>query len=140
MTFAQNSNSIQGVWNVNVTVVDCVTGAVIRNVRSIQGFSHDGSFTETANSSLRGSSVGTWNHDGGKSYTATYWFFRYTTTGTFASFAYAPLNSITLADDGNHFAASGTVQDFDANNNLTSTSCVTQVANRLATSGQGNGN
>jgi hypothetical protein len=135
--FAQNNNGIEGVWNVNVTVTNCQTGAVIRVVRSIQGFSHDGSFTETANTFLRGSSVGTWNHDGGDNYSATFWFFRYTATGTFASFAYAP-DSITLADDGNHFTASGTIQDFDANNNLISTGCFTHAATRLAASGQGN--
>ncbi len=134
---AQNSNSIEGVWNVTVTVTNCQTGAVIRTVRAIQGFSHDGSFTETASTYLRGSSIGTWNHDGGQNYNTTYWFFRYTPTGGFASFAYA-LNSEKLDDDGNHFTASGTIQDFDANNNLISVGCVAHSATRLAVSGQGN--
>ena len=38
VAFAQNSNSIEGVWDVAVTVTNCQTGAVIRNVRAIQGF------------------------------------------------------------------------------------------------------
>lgn len=134
---AQNSNSIEGVWNVTVTVTNCQTGALIRTVRAIQGFSHDGSFTETASTYLRGSSIGTWNHDGGQNYSTTYWFFRYTPTGGFASFAYA-LNREKLDDDGNHFTASGTIQDFDANNNLISVGCVVHSATRLAASGQGN--
>ncbi|HEX7894493.1 MAG TPA: hypothetical protein VF447_09905 [Terriglobales bacterium] len=135
--FAQNSNSIEGVWNVTVTVTNCQTGAPIRVVHAIQGFSHDGSFSETANTSLRGSSIGTWNHDGGDNYSATYWFYRYTSTGAFASFAYA-INKEKLDDDGNHFTASGTIQDFDANGNLISIGCVVHSATRLATSGQGN--
>jgi len=134
---AQNSNSIEGVWNVTVTVTNCQTGALIRTVRAIQGFSHDGSFTETASTYLRGSSIGTWNHEGGQNYSTTYWFFRYTPTGGFASFAYA-LNREKLDDDGNHFTASGTIQDFDANNNLISVGCVVHSATRLAASGQGN--
>lgn len=137
VAFAQDSNSIEGVWDVAVTVTNCQTGAVIRNVRAIQGFSHDGSFTETASTYLRGSSVGTWNHNGGENYSSTYWFFRYTPTGGFSSFAYA-LNSEKLSDDGNHFTASGTIQDFDANGNLISTGCVLHVGTRLAASGQGN--
>ena len=137
VAFAQNANSIEGVWNVTVTVTNCQTGALIRVVRAIQGFSHDGSFTETASTYLRGSSVGTWNHNGGENYSSTYWFFRYTPTGGFSSFAYA-LNSETLADDGNHFTASGTVQDFDATGNLIATGCVVHSATRLAASGQGN--
>jgi len=59
-----------------------------------------------------------------------------TSTGTFASFAYA-LDSIKLVDD-NHFTAVGTIQDFDANNNLISTGCFVHAATRLAASGQGN--
>ena len=137
VAFAQNSNSIEGVWNVTVTVTNCQTGALIRVVRAIQGFSHDGSFTETASTYLRGSSIGTWNHDGGENYSSTYWFFRYTPTGAFASFASA-LNNETLADDGNHFTASGTIQDFDAAGNLISVGCVVHSGTRLAASGQGN--
>lgn len=137
VAFAQNANSIEGVWNVTVTVTNCQTGAPIRVVRAIQGFSHDGTFSETASTYLRGSSVGIWNHDGGQTYNSTYWFFRYTPTGAFSSFAYA-LNSETLADDGNHFTASGTIQDFDATGNLISTGCVVHSATRLAASGQGN--
>jgi hypothetical protein len=137
LALAQNGNSIEGVWNVTVHVTDCQTGANIRTVRAIQGFSHDGTFSETANTYLRGSSVGTWNHDGTGNYSATYWFFRYTPTGTFASFAYA-LDSIKMGDDGNHFTASGVIRDYDANNNLTAIGCFVHAATRLATSGQGN--
>ncbi len=137
VAFAQDSNSIEGVWDVRVTVTNCQTGAVIRNVRAIQGFSHDGSFTETASTYLRGSSIGTWNHDGGENYSSTYWFFRYTPTGGFSSFASA-LNNEKLAEDGNHFTASGTIQDFDASGNLISTGCVMHAGTRLAASGQGN--
>jgi|SRR5690348_8499785 hypothetical protein len=137
VAFAQNNNSIEGVWNVTVTVTNCQTGAPIRVVHAIQGFSHDGSFSETASTYLRGSSIGTWNHNGGQNYSTTYWFYRYTATGAFASFAYA-LNSEKLDDNGNHFTASGIIQDFDANNNLISVGCVVHSATRLAASGQGN--
>ena len=136
VAFAQNDNSIEGVWNVTVTVTNCQTGALIRTVRAIQGFSHDGSFTETASTYLRGSSIGIWNHDDGDNYSTTYWFFRYTPTGALASFAYA-LNKEKLDDDGDHFTASGTIQDFDASGNLISTGCVVHSATRLAASGQG---
>jgi len=134
---AQNRNTIEGVWNVTVTVTDCQTGALIRTVHAIQGFAHHGSFTETASTYLRGSSIGTWNHDGGDNYSTSYWFFRYTPTGAFASFAYA-LNKEQLSDDGNHFTASGAIQDFDASGNLISTGCVVHSATRLAAPGRNN--
>jgi len=130
VALAQDAHSIVGTWNVSVTVKNCSTGAVIRTVRSLQMFSHDGSFTETASTFLRGSSLGSWDRTGGETYNATFWFFRYNPTGTFASFAQA-LDSVTLSDDGNTFTASGTIQDFDASNNLISTGCVTHSATRL---------
>jgi len=127
---AQETRRLQGTWDVSVTVQDCQTGAPIRNVRSLQGFFRDGSFTETANTSLRGTSVGAWNHTGGHSYSARYWFFRYKPDGTFASIAQA-IDMITLSPDGTQFVASGTIQDFDANNVSLSIGCFTHAAKRL---------
>ena len=127
---AQNANSIEGTWSVAVTVVDCTTGVLIRNVRSLQMFSHDGTITETAFTASRGISVGKWSRTGGKNFSDQFWFFRYTPNGTFASLAEG-LDAIKLSSDGSTFTSVGTVQDFDANGNLISTGCVTHAAVRL---------
>ena len=127
---AQERPRLEGVWDVSVTVTNCQTGAVIRTVRSLQMFDHHGSFTETANTFLRGSSLGSWAHSHEQTYDATYWFFRYKPDGTFASFAKS-LDSIELDPDGSTFTASGTIQDFDATGTLISTGCFTHAAKRL---------
>ena len=127
---AQNPNSVVGTWQVSVTVVNCSTGAVIRNVTSLQNFSADGSITETAFTAARGPSVGRWSHTGGKNFNDAFWFYRYTPTGTFASLAQGN-DAITLSTDGQTFTSTGTVQDFDASGNLISTGCVTHAAARL---------
>jgi transcriptional regulator GlxA family with amidase domain len=67
-------------------------------------------------------------------YAATYWFFRLTSTGTFASFARVN-DSISLVDDG-HLTSTGVVRDFDASGNLISTGCFIHTAYRLADSEQ----
>ena len=134
---AQNSNSLEGTWDVSVTVVNCQTGAPIRTVRSLQMFSHDGSFTETANTFLRGSSLGNWERKGGETFGANYWFFRYTPTGAFASLARA-LDEIKLGQDGNTFTAAGVIQDYDASNTLIATGCFTHIAKRLTAVPPGN--
>jgi hypothetical protein len=126
--------TLEGVWDVSVTVTNCDTGALIRTVRSLQAFHHDGSMTESANSASRGISEGVWSPDGGQMYTATYWFFRYTSTGTFASLAKATDN-ITLGSDG-HLTSTGRILDFDANGNLISTGCFVHAATRLIDSEQ----
>ena len=121
---------IVGVWDVAVTVVNCQTGALIRNVRSVQMYQPDGAFSETTNTGTRGPSIGYWYRQEGQIYGANYFFYRYNADGSFASFARA-VNTITLNTDGSQFSVTATIQDYDANNNLLSTGCVMQTAKRL---------
>jgi hypothetical protein len=122
--------AIVGVWDVAVTVVDCQSGALIRNVHSVQMFQADGTFSETTNTGTRGSSIGYWYQQEGQVYGASYFFFRYNPDGSFASFAKAA-NAITMSQNIGQFSVTATIKDYDANNNLLSTGCVTQTANRL---------
>ena len=122
--------AIVGVWDVAVTVVNCQTGALIRNVHSVQMYQPDGAFTETTSTGTRGSSIGYWFLEEQQIYGANYFFFRYNPDGTFASIAKAA-NRITVSPDGTQFSVTATIQDYDANNNLLSTGCVTQTAKRL---------
>jgi hypothetical protein len=124
-TLQAQQNTLEGVWDVSVTVTNCDTGAIIRTVRSLQAFHHDGTITETANTASRGISEGVWSPAGRQMYNATYWFFRYTSTGTFASFAKIN-DTISLVSDG-QLTSTGVVRDFDANGNLISTGCFTQL-------------
>ena len=121
---------IVGAWDVAVTVVNCQTGALIRNVHSVQIYQPDGTFSETTNTGSRGPSIGYWYRQEGQSYGASYFFFRYNPDLSFASFAKAA-NAITLSLDGSQFTVTATIQDYDASNNLLSTGCVTQAAKRL---------
>jgi hypothetical protein len=97
---AQEERSLVGTWDVHVTVTDC-HGNPVRTVRSIQTFDKSGSMTETANTASRGISLGVWSHqhEGDQIFPASYWFFRYTAIGTFASFAKV-LDTITIGPDG----------------------------------------
>jgi hypothetical protein len=131
MLQAQEKHGLEGTWDINVTVVNCQSGALIRTVRSLQMFSHDGSVTDTANTYLRGSGLGSWAHADANNYVANFWFFRYNPDGTFKSIA-AGLNKYELSGDGSHFTVTGTITDYDATGNVISVGCVTQAARRLA--------
>lgn len=122
-------SGIEGVWSSNVTIRDCQSGDVIRSVRALNLFIHDGSLTETAVNVLRTPSVGTWRHLEGHTFTSTFTFFRYNLDGTFASRAKVT-RTIKLREDGGEFTTTGTVEDFDANNVLISTACATETATR----------
>ena len=131
-TLQAEQRTLEGIWDVTVTVTDCDTGALIRTVRSLQAFHPDGSMTEAANTASRGISEGVWRAAGWQVHDASYWFFRYNTDGTFASFAKVS-DKIDLGSDG-HFTSKGVVQDFDATGNLISTGCFIHTADRLADS------
>jgi hypothetical protein len=133
-TLRAQQRTLEGVWDVSVTVTDCNTGALIRTVRSLQAFHHDGSVVETANTSSRSISEGVWEPSGGQMYKASYWFFRYTSTGAFASLAKVS-DTISLVSDG-LLTSTGVVRDYDANGNLTSTGCFVHTAQRLIDSEQ----
>jgi hypothetical protein len=120
---------IEGVWATNVSIRNCQSGDVIRSVRALNLFIHDGSLTETAVNVLRTPSVGTWRHLEGHTYTSTLTFFRYNPDGTFASRAKVT-RTIELNNDGREFTSTGTVEDFDANDVLISTACPTETAAR----------
>ncbi|MDE3186185.1 MAG: hypothetical protein KGM96_01510 [Acidobacteriota bacterium] len=134
MLQAQEGSGLLGVWNVSVTVVNCQSGAPIRTVHSLQMFGLNGIFTETANTALRGISEGVWSNQGGQTYVALYWFYRYNPDGSFASLAKAT-NTVMLGDNG-QFEATGLIQDFNASGELISVGCVTQTASRLVSPAQ----
>jgi hypothetical protein len=134
-TLQAQQHTLEGVWNLSVTVTNCNTGALIRTVESLQAFHHDGTTTDTANAASRGPSEGVWETVGGQMYKDTFWFYRYTSTGTFASLAKVT-DTITLGSDAGHYTSSGTVLDYDANGNLISTGCFVHTAYRLIDSEQ----
>lgn len=124
-------HTLVGVWNVAVTVTNCTTGAPIRTVNSLQAYHRDGTVAETAFTASRGPSEGVFRASGdGKTYKDSFYFYRYTATGTFASLAHG-VDTITVSADGNHYTSIGNVYDFDANGNLLSTGCVVHAAYRL---------
>ena len=129
-------HTLEGVWNVSVSVTDCTTGAVIRTVHSLQAYHHDGTVAETANTASRGPSEGIWRVAGnGQTYSDSFYFYRYTSTGTFLSLAHGT-DTITLSADGSHYTSTGHVHDFDANGNLLSMGCVIHTAYRMEDSEQ----
>ena len=126
---AEEASGIEGVWKTSVTIRQCQNGLVLRSLRALNLFVHDGSLTETAANVLRSPSVGDWKHVQGHTYSATFWFFRYNPEGSFASTAKVS-RTIELFQDGSHFTSTGTVEDFNADNVLISTSCATETATR----------
>jgi hypothetical protein len=126
---AEEPSHLNGLWNVSVTVRSCETGEVIRNVRALNLFVHDGSMNETSSNSRRSNSLGIWRHVRDNIYTSMFEFFRYNPDGTFATTARV-IRRIELSHDGTQFVTTGTVEDFDAQNVRVSVGCSTETAVR----------
>jgi hypothetical protein len=126
----QGTQAIEGVWDVSVTILDCNTHAQIVTVQAMNMFIHGGTLTETANSFLRGSSLGTWRHLGGPNYTAVFRFFTFNANGSPTGRNVITRN-IALSQDADKFTAAAVFQIFDATGKLTGTGCATETATRL---------
>jgi hypothetical protein len=126
----QDRNGIEGVWDVNVTIRQCDTGAPVVKFPAMNMFIHGGTLTETSNDLLRGSSVGTWSHVRRHAYTAVFRFFRFNKDGSFAG-RDKITRAIRLGEDGNTFTANAHFYIFDVNDNLVASGCGTETAKRL---------
>jgi hypothetical protein len=126
---AEDPSHLNGLWNVSVTIRNCDTGEVIRNVRALNLFVHDGSMSETSSNSRRSNSLGVWRHLRDNIYTSMFEFFRYNPDGTFATTARV-IRRIELNADGTQFVTTGTVEDFDSQNVRVSVGCSTETAVR----------
>ena len=132
---AQETPGLEGPWITNVTVHDCQTGAVIRTVRELALFIHDGSFTQAGatvagSPNPRTSGIGAWRHATGKTYNVTFQFLGLTQVGTFAAMA---LGTRTLVLDDDRWTGQDVLRFLDANGNLLATVCSSVAAVRAPT-------
>lgn len=134
-----SANRIEGVWNVEVTILSACgpTGVPIATVPALNMFSHEGLLTEAPGTTLappppilRGSpGLGTWQHLGGRHYSAVFTFFRLNPDNTFAG-TQRITETIELSHDADSFTSTGTSETFDTNGTLIRAGCNTEAATR----------
>lgn len=126
----QNHVRLVGLFDSQVTLTDC-NGTVLKTFEAYEMFHQGGTLTSTDNQppTSRGPGFGTWQSLGGGSFSAPFEFFTFNTDGTFAG-EVKIARDIQLAADGNSYTSAGTVQIFDANGNLITSFCVSEVAAR----------
>ena len=123
---------LDGLWLANITSVDCQTKQPLPvTFRALYMFGQDGSLTTEAAffmaSPRRSSGLGAWQHTTAHAYTSTFWFFRYNPDGSFLSMREV---SSAIQLNGNQYTTSDTVLEYDASNNLISTTCAVGAATR----------
>jgi hypothetical protein len=124
---------IEGVWDVMVTIRDCLTGNPLTTVRARNMFIRGGTLTELnarGNPSLRSPSFGTWQMDAEGLYAAVFRYSRFNLDGTFSQ-TVKVTRQIRLGHAGDTFAADAAVEVFDVNDTLVQEGCATEEATRL---------
>ena len=128
--FLGNTKRIEGVWEAQVTVRVCQTGAPILTFRGMTSFIRGGSSIGTNSNPNPPTAFGRWKYLGRRRYIDVERFFRYNPDGSFAGVQRITRN-ITLSRDGDNFTGTISGEIFDVNDNLIGTTCATEVTKRV---------
>ncbi|MEO8937203.1 MAG: hypothetical protein ABI277_04580 [Burkholderiaceae bacterium] len=114
---------IEGTFQSEVTIKDCVTGATVTSFRGLTAFHQGGTATADNNlaPSSKGIALGTWKRTAVGSYTVGLRFARVLPTGAIGQQRFA--RAITLAPDGNTLTSTLSAQILDPNDNVIQSIC-----------------
>jgi len=130
---SRNAQRLEGVWNLQVTRVNCQTGAVLAIFPAMHMYMRGGTMEDfgTQNSpTLRGPGYGTWTYDSKDRYELTFQFFRFNADGTLAGRNVArQVNE--LSEDENSLTQTSVAQALDVNGNVIGTNCATATGVRF---------
>jgi hypothetical protein len=121
-----------GVWDVNVTLRDCVSGNAVATFPAMNQYAADGSQTEVGinmSPAARYPSFGTWHFiDLGK-FASEFKFFRFNPDGSYAG-TQEVQRTITLSNDASRFTTTASVAIYDPGHHLVKSGCATEAAVR----------
>lgn len=130
----RNRQTLEGSWSVQVTFVNCQTGAAIRTSPSMYTFMQGGTMQEfgIVSSFRRGPGHGVWERESGQRYTSAFQFFRFNPDGSYAG-KVRTRAEIRLTTNGNAFTATSTAESLSPTdeNVVIMVSCITQTATRF---------
>jgi len=132
-TQEENERRLEGVWNVQVTRLDCQTGAVIGTGPAILTFVRGGTmhdFGTGRSPSTRSPGYGVWSHGSGRRYSDAFQFFLFNADGTLAG-RQIVREQIELSRSENSFTNSASSQILDAGGNVVMTRCSTAIGTRF---------
>jgi len=125
-----NARKLEGVWEAQVTLRVCQTGAPVGTLRGMTTFIRGGALVGTNANPNPPISFGRWQYLGGQRYSSVERFFRYNPDGSFAGVQRITRN-FTLSQDGDHFTGTISGEIFNASDNLIGTGCATEITRRV---------
>ena len=130
---AGSNNGLEGAWRLQVTVLDCQTGAVQRTFPALFAFAKGGTLTETTAGqppALFTPGFGVWRHTTDHSYSAVSEAFVFSPAGAWIQ-THRLTRSIELDRGADEFTDTIKLEIFDTSGNLIVTGCGTSLASRF---------
>lgn len=127
------SRSLTGSWNLQVTRLNCQTGAVIGAAPAMLTFMRGGTMIDTGTQvspALRGVGHGVWHEHSRGYYTAAFQFFRFNADGTLSG-KQVIRQQIALNHAGNEFTNTSNANILDVNGTVIATNCSIAVGTRF---------
>lgn len=125
-------NRIVGVWDVQVTLLNCSTGAQFASFRGLNKYELGGTaqVVPATNPTALSPHVGIWSHVEGNNYRLAFKMFRFDPAGNNIGWQVVRFD-IAMNDDASLYAGSGKAEVFDVNGNLVGASCPTLTGARF---------
>lgn len=126
-------NRIVGLWDVQVTNLNCSTGAPLGSFRGLHKYELGGTaqVVPATNPALLSAHVGTWSYVQGNNYQLTFKMFRFDAAGNNIGWIVVKFN-LETNEDATVEAGPGQSQVFDSNGNLVGAGCPTLTGTRFA--------
>lgn len=128
-----NERSLVGSWDVQVTIRDCQTGAVLFGFPAMITYNQGGTMQESdlgAPVLTRLNGHGVWERQRARQYSAAFRWLNFNPDRTFAG-TNVVRSSIRLGRDGNSYTSTDTTELIDANGNVFPVACATSTATRF---------
>jgi hypothetical protein len=138
LSFAQTRENpvggrLEGTWNVRVSITNCQTGGVIRSFDSLGQFMPGGTLLDSTSGTaqaLKTPGEGVWEHTTGPNYRFKFKSFTFDATGNYTGYTVIQHNA-TLANTGDSYESSGTLEVYNPAGVLVATGCSTTTATRF---------
>jgi len=126
------SQALEGSWSVQITILNCQTGATVATFPAMNTFMQGGTMQEfsAGSSFLRGPGHGVWSYESGNRFSYSFQFFRFNADGSYAGVTRGR-RLVEMSRFRNRYSATSSIEVFNPAGIQVATACATETATRF---------
>lgn len=124
---------LEGAWNVEVNIVNCQSGSVVRTFDSITTFNEGGTVIDSTSGTaqpLKTPGHGVWAHTAGQSYIFKMKSFTFDAARNYTGYTVIQ-HEVNLDQAGDSYTSEGTLEVYSPSGTLVATGCSATTATRM---------